>query len=95
MEGVPTVYKSAFRPDPLAAAVDLWALTEQMLQYFEGGARQGVFGEHQDIAVAAGQRHHSTDGVRDLRPLGQPCCAGVVDLDTGNELVRALLVRSL
>ena len=33
MEGVPTVYRAAFRPSPVAAAVDLWALTEQMLQY--------------------------------------------------------------
>jgi hypothetical protein len=39
--------------DPLAAGIDSWILSVQMVQYFEDGYGKDFFGEYQDIAINA------------------------------------------
>lgn len=50
---VPAVYTAAYRADPLAAAMDLWALAFQAVQYVEDGAGRDAFGAGQPLAREA------------------------------------------
>jgi hypothetical protein len=43
-DGVPALFAAALRPDPLAGALDLWLLVEQMDQCFREGAWKDAFG---------------------------------------------------
>src|SRR5215472_2303158 len=52
-DGIPALYSAALRPDPLAGALDVWLLLEQMSLYFSEGAGKDAFGEQQPIATAA------------------------------------------
>ena len=52
-DGIPALYSAALRPDPLAGALDLWLLLEQMSLYFSEGAGKEAFGDQQPIATAA------------------------------------------
>jgi len=50
---IPAMIKSLSINDPLAAGIDSWILSVQMLQYFEDGYGKDLFGEYQDIAITA------------------------------------------
>jgi hypothetical protein len=47
---IPAVYTAAYRADPLAAAIDLWALGFQVRDYVETGAGRDAFGPEQPLA---------------------------------------------
>jgi hypothetical protein len=49
-DGIPAVYSAAYRPDPLVAAIDVWALAFQVSQYVEEGAGRDAFGHQQALA---------------------------------------------
>jgi hypothetical protein len=49
-DAVPAVYTAAYRTDPLAAAIDLWALAFQIQAYVEAGAGRDEFGSGQPLA---------------------------------------------
>ena len=55
-DGIPAIYSAALRPDPLAGALDLWALLYQMQDYYTTGAGKDAFGAQQAIAREAVQR---------------------------------------
>ena len=50
---IPAVIRSLSMNDPLAAGIDSWILSVQMVQYFEYGYGKDLFGEYQDIAINA------------------------------------------
>ena len=50
---IPAMIRSLSINDPLAAGIDSWILSVQMLQYFEDGYGKDLFGEYQDIAITA------------------------------------------
>ncbi|RKY99734.1 MAG: hypothetical protein DRQ13_01735, partial [Ignavibacteriae bacterium] len=50
---IPAMIRSLSINDPLAAGIDSWILSVQMLQYFEDGYGKDHFGEYQDIAITA------------------------------------------
>jgi hypothetical protein len=50
---IPTLRESLYRPDPLAAVLDSWALTKQMEDYFETGDGRQRLGPWADVALAA------------------------------------------
>jgi len=50
---IPAMIRSLSMNDPLAAGIDCWILSVQMLQYFEDGYGKDFFGEYQDIAINA------------------------------------------
>ncbi len=50
---IPAVIRSLSMNDPLAAGIDSWILSVQMVQYFEDGYGKDFFGEYQDIAINA------------------------------------------
>jgi len=52
---IPAMIRSISINDPLAAGIDAWILSVQMLQYFEDGYGKNLFGEYQDIAIKASQ----------------------------------------
>lgn len=55
-DGIPALYASALRPDPLAGALDLALLVEQMNFYFREGEGKNAFGAQQAVAIAAVER---------------------------------------
>ena len=55
-DGIPALYAAALRPDPMAGALDLWLLVEQMNLYFREGAGKDAFGAQQPLANAAVER---------------------------------------
>jgi hypothetical protein len=55
-DGIPAIYSAALRPDPLAGALDLWALLFQMQDYYTTGAGKDAFGAQQAIAREAVQK---------------------------------------
>ena len=55
IDAVPVVYRAAFQPDPLAAAMDLWLLTYQMEECLAVGTGACDLGEQQPIARKAGR----------------------------------------
>ena len=50
-DGTPALYTAALRPDPLAGALDLWLLVEQMHLYFREGVGKNAFGAQQPLAT--------------------------------------------
>ena len=52
---IPAMIRSLSINDPLAAGIDAWILSVQMLQYFEDGYGKDLFGEYQDIAITLEQ----------------------------------------
>jgi hypothetical protein len=52
-DGIPALYVAALRPDPLAGALDLWLLVEQMNLYLRDGVGKNAFGAQQPLAIAA------------------------------------------
>jgi hypothetical protein len=50
IDAVPAVYTAAYRADPLAGLVDLWALAFQADQYLRDGAGRDSFGADQGVA---------------------------------------------
>ena len=52
-DGVPAVFTAAYRADPLTAAVDVWVLAFQIVQYVEDGAGRESFGAEQPLARTA------------------------------------------
>jgi hypothetical protein len=50
---IPAMIRSIAINDPLAAGIDAWILSVQMLQYFEDGYGKDLFGKYQDIAITA------------------------------------------
>jgi len=50
---IPAMIRSLSINDPLAAGIDSWILSVQMLQYFEEGYGKDLFGEYQDIAITS------------------------------------------
>ncbi|HEY7513644.1 MAG TPA: hypothetical protein VIC87_04175, partial [Vicinamibacteria bacterium] len=53
VDAVPAVYAAAYRAEPLAATVDVWALALQAVRYFDDGAGRNVFGDQQALAREA------------------------------------------
>src|SRR5262245_13680801 len=53
VDAVPAVYAAAYRAEPLAATVDVWALAFQAVQYFDDGAGRDLFGDQQKLAREA------------------------------------------
>ncbi len=47
---IPAAYNAVFQSDPLAAFMDIWVLTVQMLDYFQVGIGKDIFGEQQQMA---------------------------------------------
>jgi hypothetical protein len=52
LEGVPALREALFRPDPITALLDAWALTWQMTDYFESGPGMEALKGGAPIAVA-------------------------------------------
>ncbi len=50
---IPAMIRSIAINDPLAAGIDAWILSVQMLQYFKDGYGKDLFGKYQDIAITA------------------------------------------
>jgi len=50
---IPAMIRSLSINDPIAAGIDAWILSVQMLQYFEEGYGKDLFGEYQDLAIKA------------------------------------------
>jgi hypothetical protein len=57
IDAVPAVYTAAYRADPLASVVDVWALAFQLDDYVRDGAGRDAFGAGQGVA---------RDGAREL-----------------------------
>lgn len=53
MTVIPACYSAASHDDAVAALLDVWALTVQMRIYLQEGDGDGIYGEFQDLAVAA------------------------------------------
>jgi len=50
IDAVPSVYTAAYRVDPLAAAMDVWALAFQLRRYVDAGPGGKIFGAQQPLA---------------------------------------------
>jgi hypothetical protein len=59
IDAVPAMREALFRPDPLAAILDAWALSAQMVDYFESGAGKRALGDWSSVAVLASRRLRS------------------------------------
>jgi len=51
IDAVPAVYTAAYRADPLAAVMDMWALAFQIRRYFDVGPGRDIFGPQQPLAL--------------------------------------------
>ncbi|MGL4476031.1 MAG: chemotaxis protein [Shewanella sp.] len=51
-----TMGNSIFQVSPVAAMIDTWAFSAQMVQFFESGKGQAVFGEHTHLAAATSKQ---------------------------------------
>jgi hypothetical protein len=52
-DGLPAIRAALFRPDPLTALLDTWALTEQLIDYFESGPGRRRLGDWADVTLDA------------------------------------------
>ena len=50
IDAIPAVYTAAYRADPLAAVMDMWALAFQIRRYFDVGPGRDIFGPQQPLA---------------------------------------------
>ena len=53
IHAIPASFRSASIEDPMAAVIDSWILSKQILHFFENGTGKDLFGENQDIALEA------------------------------------------
>lgn len=53
LEGVPALREALFRPDPVTALLDAWALAWQMVDYFESGPGAEALGSSGPVAAGA------------------------------------------
>jgi hypothetical protein len=53
LEGVPALRETLFRPNPVTALLDSWALAWQMVDYFESGPGAEALGSSAEIAAGA------------------------------------------
>ena len=53
IELVPAFYEALFNPDPLAALLDVWALSIQLVRFLETGAEGDALGPFQAVGVEA------------------------------------------
>ncbi len=69
---IPAMIRSLSINDPLAAGLDSWILSVQMLQYFKDGYGKELFGEYQNIAITACELivHDVENVARELKSLG-------------------------
>ncbi len=56
LEAVPACQTAASRQDPVAALLDVWALSAQMTRYLEIGEGKDLFGKSQVIAIDAAKQ---------------------------------------
>jgi hypothetical protein len=80
---VPAVYRAAFQPDPMAAALDLWLLSYQLEDCLEAGTGPCNFGPQQPIAREAARRQR--EAFEDLFLKAAVAPGGY---ERGHELVR-------
>lgn len=59
IQAVPAYHRAVFQMDPYAGLIDTWALTAQMIEYFENGPGKGAFGEFQPVAIDASRQIES------------------------------------
>lgn len=52
---IPRAMESLVIPDPRAAGVDLYALSGQMLEFFNTGKGKNLFGDYQNVAIGASE----------------------------------------
>jgi hypothetical protein len=77
---IPAMIRSLSINDPLAAGIDSWILSVQMLQYFEDGYGKDLFGEYQDIAITASKLI-----IRDIENLAREL-KGTDDISKGQKI---------
>ena len=53
IHAIPASFRSASIEDPMAAVIDSWILSKQIVHFFESGAGKDLFEENQDIALEA------------------------------------------
>jgi len=53
IHAIPASFRSASLEDPMAAVIDSWILSKQIVHFFESGAGKDLFEENQDIALEA------------------------------------------
>ena len=51
LNSIPTVNEAVFIAEPFAAAIDTWAFSLQMLNFFDSGNGKNLFGTHQSVAI--------------------------------------------
>ena len=56
INGIPAAYRALFQPDPAIAIIDAWALSMQMIDYFERGSGKADFGQWHSIARDASRK---------------------------------------
>ena len=56
MNAIPAAFTAIFRPDPVAAIIDTWAFSIQMVQFFDKGDGRRMFGEYNYIALDGSKR---------------------------------------
>ena len=56
MNAIPAIFTAVFQPDPVVAAVDVWAFSEQMVDYFGQGSGKEALGKYHTIALEASQQ---------------------------------------
>ncbi len=56
INGIPAAYRALFQPDPAIAIIDAWALSMQMVDYFERGSGKADFGQWHSIARDASRK---------------------------------------
>ena len=79
---IPAMIRSLSINDPLAAGIDAWILSVQMLQYFEDGYGKDLFGEYQDIAITASKLIES-----DIENLAREI-KGIDDISKGQKITK-------
>jgi hypothetical protein len=78
---IPALREALFRPDPLAAVMDAWAFTKQMVDYFETGEGRERLGAWADFALSTS---------RDLDREFETFLAGTVntgDISAGRQFI--------
>jgi len=53
IHAIPASFRSASIEDPMAAVIDSWILSKQIIHFFDTGAGKDLFEEYQDIALEA------------------------------------------
>jgi hypothetical protein len=64
MNAIPAAYTAVFQSEPVVALLDTWALTVQMVHYFEDGPGVEDFGQYHTVALEASK--HLEEEIVDL-----------------------------